>query len=41
MCKFKKFTGIIINIDHHLSNDIYGNVNYVDTNAAATAEIVL
>ncbi|MPQ42417.1 DHH family phosphoesterase [Clostridium tarantellae] len=34
------FKGIIINIDHHLSNDNYGNVNYIDTNAAATAEII-
>lgn len=34
------FNGIIINVDHHLSNDMYGNENYVDINAAATAEIV-
>lgn len=34
------FKGTIINIDHHLSNDHYGNYNYVDTDAAATAEIV-
>lgn len=30
----------VINIDHHLSNDNYGDINYVDTSAAATAEIV-
>ena len=36
----KEFTGTIINIDHHLSNDKYGDVNYIDSNAAATAEIV-
>ncbi|MEW8955465.1 bifunctional oligoribonuclease/PAP phosphatase NrnA [Clostridium sp.] len=30
----------IINIDHHLSNDKFGDINYVDTNAAATAEII-
>ena len=36
----KKFTGTIVNIDHHLSNDKYGDVNYIDSNAAATAEIV-
>lgn len=30
----------VINIDHHLSNDMYGDINYVDTSAAATAEIV-
>ena len=31
---------VLLNVDHHLSNDMYGNENYVDTNAAATAEIV-
>ena len=36
----KEFTGTIVNIDHHLSNDKYGDVNYIDSNAAATAEIV-
>lgn len=30
----------VINIDHHLSNDMYGDINYVDSSAAATAEIV-
>ena len=34
----KKYT--LINIDHHLSNELYGNYNYVDTNASATGEIV-
>lgn len=34
------FNGIIINVDHHVSNDKYGNLNYVDTKAAATAEII-
>ena len=34
------FTGVVLNVDHHLSNDNYGKYNYVDTNAAATAEIV-
>lgn len=34
----KKYT--LINIDHHLSNDKYGDLNYIDTKAAATAEIV-
>ena len=34
------FNGIIINIDHHVSNDKYGFINYVDTKASATAEIV-
>lgn len=30
----------LINIDHHISNDNYGDLNYIDTNAAAVAEIV-
>ena len=31
---------ILINIDHHISNDMYGDLNFVDTNAAAVGEIV-
>ncbi|MGL4773605.1 MAG: DHH family phosphoesterase [Clostridium sp.] len=34
------FNGTVINIDHHLSNEMYGEINYVDTEAAATAEII-
>lgn len=34
----KKFK--VINIDHHLSNDSYGDINYVDTKAAAVGEII-
>jgi len=34
----KQYT--LINIDHHLSNDLYGDMNYIDTKAAAVAEIV-
>jgi phosphoesterase RecJ-like protein len=30
----------VINIDHHISNTMFGNMNLVDANAAATAEIV-
>lgn len=30
----------LINIDHHLSNDLYADYNYIDTKAAATGEIV-
>lgn len=30
----------IMNIDHHLSNDMYGKYNYVESDSAATAEIV-
>ncbi len=31
---------VLINIDHHLSNNMYGDLNFVDTNAAAVGEIV-
>ena len=34
----KRYT--LINIDHHLSNELYGDYNYVDTNASATGELV-
>ncbi len=30
----------VINIDHHISNDEFGNLNMIDSNAAATAEII-
>ena len=30
----------VINIDHHISNDEFGNLNIVDSNAAATGEII-
>ncbi|MCJ7688620.1 MAG: bifunctional oligoribonuclease/PAP phosphatase NrnA [Clostridiaceae bacterium] len=30
----------LINIDHHVSNDLYGDFNYIDTGASAVAEIV-
>ena len=30
----------VINIDHHISNTGYGNLNMVDSNAAATGEMV-
>ncbi|MFH5835747.1 bifunctional oligoribonuclease/PAP phosphatase NrnA [Proteiniclasticum sp. C24MP] len=29
-----------INIDHHVSNEMYGSLNYVDTASASTAEII-
>lgn len=32
--------GKIINIDHHVSNSAFGSYNIIDSNAAATAEIV-
>ncbi|MBU5482788.1 bifunctional oligoribonuclease/PAP phosphatase NrnA [Clostridium sp. MSJ-11] len=34
----KEYT--IINIDHHVSNELYGHLNYVDTNSACMGEIV-
>jgi len=30
----------IINIDHHVSNTFFGDINYVDTKASATGEII-
>lgn len=30
----------LINIDHHMSNELYGDLNFVDTNASCMAEIV-
>ncbi|MFU0823878.1 DHH family phosphoesterase [Clostridium sp.] len=30
----------LINIDHHISNDNYGDLNYIDIKAAAVAEII-
>lgn len=36
----ESFKGNIINIDHHLSNDRYGNINFINVKAAATAEII-
>lgn len=29
----------LINLDHHLSNELFGDLNYVDTNSSAMAEI--
>ncbi len=34
------FAGEIINIDHHISNERFGKICYLDTSAAASAEIV-
>lgn len=30
----------VINIDHHASNDLFGDINLVDTNASSSAELV-
>lgn len=32
--------GVLINIDHHISNPAYGDLNYIDAKAPATGEIV-
>lgn len=32
--------GAIVNIDHHLTNSYFGDYNLVDTNAAATGEMI-
>jgi bifunctional oligoribonuclease and PAP phosphatase NrnA len=37
---FASRTYELINIDHHISNDYYGDLNYVDIKAAAVGEIV-
>ena len=31
---------VIINIDHHITNNRFGNLNLIDTSACATAEII-
>ncbi|MDI6604865.1 MAG: bifunctional oligoribonuclease/PAP phosphatase NrnA [Thermoanaerobacteraceae bacterium] len=38
--EFLKKDIISVNIDHHISNTLYADINYVDTNAASSAEIV-
>lgn len=35
-----KSKSVTINIDHHISNTLYAKMNYVDTNAASSAEII-
>ena len=33
------YSGKIINIDHHLSNEMYGHLNYVESDSAAASEL--
>lgn len=33
-------SGVTINLDHHLSNDLFATYNYVDAKAASTGEII-
>lgn len=39
-CDISDFTGMIINVDHHITNDMYGRFNYVDSSSSATSEII-
>lgn len=36
----ENYDGKLINIDHHITNESYGTINYIETTSAATAEIV-
>ncbi len=38
--EFIKDETFIINMDHHISNKKYGNLNYVDTKTSSTSEII-
>lgn len=35
-----KAVPLTVNIDHHMSNDFFGDINYVDENASSASEIV-
>lgn len=37
---FENYKGFVINLDHHISNEYFGNINFVDPEAAATCELV-
>ena len=39
-CRLYLENNFVINIDHHISNDEFGNLNMVDSNASATGEII-
>ena len=34
-----EYKGTLIDLDHHVSNENYGHINFVDTQAAATCEL--
>lgn len=38
--EYVKNIQIIVNIDHHISNNLYGNINYVNPTASSTGELV-
>ena len=34
-----EYEGVLVNLDHHISNEKYGDINFVDPEAAATCEL--
>lgn len=38
--QFENRSYFVINIDHHLTNKLFGNINYVDTKASSVGEII-
>ncbi|MBN2073146.1 MAG: DHH family phosphoesterase, partial [Actinobacteria bacterium] len=36
----RKNASVVVNIDHHRSNNLFGHINMVDSNKSATAEMV-
>lgn len=38
--EFKNRNYEVINMDHHVTNDLFGDLNYVDSNAASVGEII-
>ena len=39
-CNIEKRNFILVNLDHHLSNSNYGDINYIDTSKASVGEII-
>lgn len=37
---FESRNYVLLNIDHHLTNEMYGDINYIDTDSIATAQII-
>ena len=35
-----KHAKLLVNIDHHMDNELFGNYNYVEKNASSTSEII-
>lgn len=36
----ENYNGKLINLDHHVSNENYGTINYIESDSAATSELV-